>query len=123
MRFDPGQLFRAAYGFYRDADYETAIAGFQKYLEDFPDGQLTGAAYYWIAESLMKLDEYELAIQEYQRLIQQYPRNDKVPDAYYGIGVAELKFGQTEQARARFQYVVDHFGGTIAAQKAQNRLQ
>ncbi len=122
FEFSPGQLFRAAYRIYMDGDYEIAIAGFQKYLQEYPDTQLAGAAQYWIAESLAKLDEYDIAIQEYQRLLQQYPLNDKIADAHYGIGAAMLKLGRDSEAQSNFTYVVVHFPGTIAAQKAQNRL-
>ncbi len=120
--FSPGQLFRAAYRIYMDGDYEIAIAGFQKYLEEYPNTQLAGAAQYWIAESLSRLEEYDIAIQEYERLIQQYPGNDKIADAQYGIGAALMKLEQTDAARQKFQDVVSHFPDTIAARKAQSHL-
>jgi tol-pal system protein YbgF len=121
--FAPGQFFRGVYRIFIDGDYETAIAGFQKFLNDFPTSPLAGAAQYWIAESFVRLGEYDLALQEYQRLITTYPSNDKIPDAYYGIGATLLKLGRTEEANAAFQYVLDHHAGSIAAQKARNRLQ
>ena len=123
MQFPPGQLFRAAYGFYMDGDYDTAIAGFQKYLLDYPDTQLAGAAQYWIAESLVKLEEYEIALEEYDRLIAKYPNNDKLPDGYYGKAAVLLKMGRADEARQLWQYVVDHYQGSIAAKKAEDRLQ
>ena len=123
LEIPPGQLFRAAYKFYMEGDYDTAIAGFQKYLLDYPNTQLTGAAQYWIAESLSKLEEYDVAIEEYDRLITDYPQNEKLADAYYGKGMALLKLGQTTEAKSLFQHVLDHFRGTIAAKKAGNRLQ
>jgi tol-pal system protein YbgF len=123
LQIPPGQLFRAAYGFYMEGDYDTAIAGFQKYLFDYPETQLAGAAQFWIAESLAKLEEYEIALQEYDRLLTQYPQNDKLPDGYYGKASVLLKLGRKEEARQLLQYVVDHFGGSIAARKAENRLQ
>lgn len=121
--FSPGQLFRIAYRYYMEGDYETAIAGFYKYLEEFPNTQLAGAAQYWIAESLAKMEEYDIAIQEYERLINTYPRNDKIADAHYGIGVALLKLGRTAEAQSKFTYIVRNFAETIAARKARNRLQ
>ncbi len=123
LQIPPGQLFRAAYGFYMEEDYDTAIAGFQKYLIDYPDTQLAGAAQYWIAESLTKLEEYDIALQEYEYLITHYPENDKLPDGYYGKASMLLKLGQTDEARQLLQYVADHYRGTIAARKADNRLQ
>ncbi|PIE33532.1 hypothetical protein CSA56_11440 [candidate division KSB3 bacterium] len=118
----PGKLFRLAYGFFRQGEYDVAIGGFQKFLIDFPKSELAGAAQYWIAESFNRLEEYDLAIQEYSLLIQTYPRDAKIGDAQYGIGMALLKLGRADEARQKFQYVADHFGGTIAGQKAQKRL-
>ncbi len=118
----PGKLFRLAYGFFRQGEYDVAIGGFQKFLTDFPNSELAGAAQYWVAESFNKLEEYELAIQEYSYLIQTYPRDAKIGAAHYGIGMALLKLGRADEARQKFQYVVDHFSGTIAGQKAQKRL-
>ena len=120
--FAPGQLFRAAYRIYMDGEYDVAIAGFQKYLQEYPKTELAGAAQYWIAESLMKLNEYEIAIQEYDWLITTYPNDVKVSDAYYGKGFALLKLQRPAEARAVFRYVLTTFPKTIAAQKAQRRI-
>jgi len=121
--FAPGQLFRAAYRTYMEGDYEVAIAGFQKYLEQYPETQLAGAAQYWTAEALSRLEAYEIAIQEYDRLIQTYPQNDKIPDAYYGKGLALLQSGYSAEAREQFTHVINHFPNTPAAQKAARRLE
>jgi tol-pal system protein YbgF len=120
--FAPGQLFRAAYRLYMDGDYDTAIVGFQKYLEEYPNTQLAGSAQYWIAESFARLEEYNIAIQEYDSLINKYLRDDKIPDAYYGKGVAMSKLGRIDEAKSLFMYTVDHFPGTVAAKKAENQL-
>jgi tol-pal system protein YbgF len=122
MNFPAGQLFRAAYRFYMEGDYDTAIAGFQKFLEDFPDSDLAGAAQYWIAESLAKVEEYEIAIREYDRLLQKYPQSDKLAAAYYGKALALLQLGRNDEAKSLFMYVRDHFPGTIDAKKSENRL-
>lgn len=122
LEIPAGQLFRAAYKFYMEGDYDTAIAGFEKYLVDFPQTELAGAAQYWIAESFAKLEEYATAVEEYDRLIKKYPQNDKLADAYYGKGIALLRVGKSAEAKSLFLYVQDHFPGTIAAQKAGNRL-
>ncbi len=123
LNLSEGELFRLAYRFYTEGDYDVAIGGFQKYLIDFPKGQLAGPAQYWIAESFLKLEEYEIARQEFERLIGQYPRDNKVADAHYGIGVAVLRLGNVAEAQAKFQDVLDRFGGTIAAERAKRRLE
>ncbi|PID56733.1 hypothetical protein CSB45_09820 [candidate division KSB3 bacterium] len=122
LNLSEGELFRLAYRFYTQNDYDVAIGGFQKYLNDFPQGQLAGPAQYWIAESFLKLEDFEIARQEFERLIANYPRDNKVPDAHYGIGVALQKLGHEAESQAKFQYVLDHFSGSIAAERVQRQL-
>lgn len=120
--FSPGQLFRVAYRSYMEGDYDIAIAGFQKFLADYANNELAGAAHYWIAEALMQLQSYGPAIQEYTQLINGYAQNEKVADAHYGIGVALLKLQRADEAKAKLTYVVQQFRGTMAAKKAQSQL-
>lgn len=122
LNLGAGELFRLAHRYFMEKEYDVAIGGFHKFLTDFSDHQLAGAAQFWIAESFLQLGEYDIALQEYARLIKTYPRDEKVADAYYGTGVALLKQGNTEDAKQALQYVISHFSDTLAANKAQTRL-
>lgn len=122
LNLGAGELFRLAHRYFMEKEYDVAIGGFHKFLTDFSDHQLAGAAQFWIAESFLQLGEYDIALQEYARLIKTYPRDEKVADAYYGTGVALLKQGKTEEAKQALQYVISHFSDTLAANKAQTRL-
>ena len=122
LNLGAGELFRLAHRYFMEKEYDVAIGGFHKFLTDFPDHQLAGAAQFWIAESFLQLGEYDIALQEYARLIKTYPRDEKVADAYYGTGVALLKQGKTEDAKQALQYVISQFSDTLAANKAQTRL-
>ncbi len=122
LNLGAGELFRLAHRYFMEKEYDVAIGGFHKFLTDFPDHQLAGSAQFWIAESFLQIDEYDIALQEYAKLIKQYPRNEKLADAYYGTGIALLKQGNADEAKKTFQYVIDQFGDSLAANKAQTRL-
>jgi len=122
LNLGAGELFRLAHRYFMEKEYDVAIGGFHKFLTDFPDHQLAGAAQFWIAESFLQIEEYDIALQEYARLIKNYPRDEKVADAYYGTGVALSKQGKTAEAKQALQYVIDRFSGTLPANKAQTRL-
>ena len=122
LNLGAGELFRLAHRYFMEKEYEVAIGGFHKFLTDFPDHQLAGAAQFWLAESFLQLGEYDIALEEYARLIKTYPRDEKVADAYYGTGVALIKQGKTEDAKKALQYVIKNFSDTLAANKAQTRL-
>ena len=122
LNLGAGELFRLAHRYFMEKEYEVAIGGFHKFLTDFPEHQLAGAAQFWLAESFLQLGEYDIALEEYARLIKTYPRDEKVADAYYGTGVALIKQGKTEDAKKALQYVIKNFSDTLAANKAQTRL-
>lgn len=122
LNLGAGELFRLAHRYFMEKEYEVAIGGFHKFLTDFPDHQLAGAAQFWLAESFLQLGEYDIALEEYARLIKTYPRDEKIADAYYGTGVALIKQGKTAEAKQALQYVIKNFSDTLAANKAQTRL-
>ena len=47
----PTSAFNLAYNDYLNGKYELAVAGFQRFVKDFPGTSLTPNAYYWWGES------------------------------------------------------------------------
>jgi tol-pal system protein YbgF len=120
---EASRMYHQAYTLYVNGEFDSAIAGFQSYLERFPNSELADISQFWIAESLFSLGEYESALQEYDRLINQYPSSDKVSDAFYSKADAYLQLDRQIEAISHLRYVVSQFPNTAAAQRANERLQ
>ncbi len=121
--FEASRLYHQAYTLYVNGGFDSAIAGFQKYLERFPDSKFADSSQFWIAESFFSLGEYESALQEYDRLIDQYPSSDKIPDAFYSKADAYLQLDRQIEAISHLQYVISQFPNTDTSQRAKERLQ
>jgi len=117
------QVYHGAYTAYVNGDFDTAIAGFSKYIETYPKTELADMAQFWVAESFFSLGEFETALQEYNKVIEQFPKSDKVPDAYLGKADAFRAVDRQIEAMDHLKYVVEHFPDSAAAQKAKQELQ
>ncbi len=120
---EASRVYHQAYTFYVNGDFDSAIAGFQAYLDQHPDSELADISQFWVAESFFSLGEYETALQEYDRLINQHPSSDKISDAFYSKADAYLQLDRQIEAISHLKYVASQFPSTAAAQRAKERLQ
>ena len=58
--------YMATENVYMNGDCESAIPGFNRYLEQYPQGAFTINAHFYRGECLMKKSEFELALLDYQ---------------------------------------------------------
>jgi len=116
------QIYHTAYTAYINGDFDTAIAGFGKYLELYPDTDLADIAQYWIAESFFSLGEFETALGEYDRFIDQYPNSDKIPAAYLSKADVYLKLDRQIEAIHHLKYIIDRYQDSDSAREAEERL-
>ena len=120
---EASRMYHQAYTLYVNGEFDSAIAGFQAYLDQYPESELADISQFWVAESFFSLGEYETALQEYDRLINQYPSSDKIPDAFYSKADAYLQLDRQIEAISHLKYVTSQFPSTTAAQRAKERLQ
>ena len=120
---EASRMYHQAYTLYVNGEFDSAIAGFQSYLEQYPDSELADISQFWVAESFFSLGEYETALQEYDRLINQYPSSDRISDAFYSKADAYLQLDRQIEAISHLKYVANQFPNTAAAQRAKERLQ
>lgn len=119
---EEARMYHQPYTLYVNGDFETAIAGFQKYLQQYPGSELADIAQFWIAESFFSLGENETALKEYDTLINKYPNSDKIPDAFLGKADTFLKLERQIEAISHLKYVMNQFPDSAAARKAEERL-
>lgn len=118
----PTSAYNLAYNDYLDGRYELAIAGFQRYLTDFPNTSLAANAQYWIGESYYSLKDYAKATQAFESVVNDYPRSDRVAPALFKLGVVAAETGDVRKARMHLKRVIEEFSGSNEAKLAKNKL-
>jgi len=114
--------YSLAYQDFKSAKYEDARRGFQKYLEQNPNTDLSDNAQFWIGETYYLENNYEKAILEYEKVIKNFPDGDRVPHALLKQGLSFLKLGDEDSGKLLLQQVFKDFPNTGQARIAKAKL-
>ena len=118
----PTSAFNLAYNDYLNGKYDLAVAGFQRFVKDFPGTSLTPNAYYWLGESSYQQKDYMRAMQSFEYLTTEYPGNEKVPAALFKSGLAAGETGDLAKSKKNLKRVIEEFPTSDEAKLAKNKL-
>ncbi|UCG51181.1 MAG: tetratricopeptide repeat protein [Candidatus Latescibacterota bacterium] len=77
-------------------NYEKALKGYRKILDEFPDSELAPKAAYAVAYIYdIRLDDAEKAREAYQYLVERYPNSQQAVYARIALGLPPLEEGMT----------------------------
>jgi tol-pal system protein YbgF len=120
---DPLTLYKASYQALTRREHAAAIAGFQRFLELWPDHDYADNAQYWLGESFYDQRDYQTALVEFRKVVKRYPDGNKAPDALLKIGYCYAKLGDLDSARDVLSQVIEIYPKTEAAKLATRRLE
>lgn len=115
-------LYDRGYTLYHQGKYLDAEASFQRFLQAYPNTELSDNAQFWIGESRYARDDIQGAMAAFREVIQKYPEGNKVPDALIKEGDCLDRLGDRDGARDRFEEVRRRFPNSGAAVMAEDRL-
>jgi len=115
----PTEVYLQAFGDYASGRYQTAVHGFETFLQRFPNNSYASNAQFWLADCYFNQQQYPLAIQEFERVLNDYPNAPKNPDALLKIAIAQLQLGATDKARQAVDSLGQRYPKSTATQKAQ----
>lgn len=118
----PDQLYNSAYSDYMKGSYDLAVQGFEEYLKNYPDTDLSDNSAYWIGECYYVQRKFENAITAFDRVISTYPEGDKTPAASLKKGYSLLELKQTQAGIRELRNVMQKYPHSDAAQLAKDRL-
>ncbi|RLA02192.1 MAG: tol-pal system protein YbgF [Gammaproteobacteria bacterium] len=107
----------------RSKRYDDAIAGYQRFIAQYPDSIYVANSRYWLAQIYSVQGRSEEAEREYLNVAQQFPTSAKAADSWLKLGKLYEAQGQTGQAIDAYNQVVTAYSSSTAAQMAINRLQ
>jgi tol-pal system protein YbgF len=106
------QAYQAAYELVRARRFPEATAAFNEFVAQYPRGQYTGNAHYWLGELYLLEGDSAAAKRNFETLLNDFADNRKVPDAMFKLGRIYHQEGDTARARELLQRVVNDYGGT-----------
>ena len=115
----PTEIYLQAFGDYASGRYQSAVYGFETFLQRFPNNSYASNAQFWLADCYFNQQQYTEAIRQFERVLNNYSGAPKSPDALYKIAIAQLQLGATDEARQAVETLNQRYPKSTATQKAQ----
>ena len=105
----PEQQYAYAFALLRKADYAEAERALRAFIEAHPDSDLTGNAYYWLAETFYVRNDLEQAAVYFARGYQDFGDSIKASDNLLKLAMSLARLGRTDDACLTFQELGERF--------------
>jgi tol-pal system protein YbgF len=119
----PEEIYNAALAALRRGSHTTARMGFEEFLRNYPQHELSADAQFHIGESFQEGTDPVRALEAYGRVLEQHPNSPRAPTALYRAGVIERQRGNADRARTMFNQVVTAYPRSPEVALAREQLQ
>ena len=109
------EAYQLAFDLMKGRKFEESIAAFNSLIINYPNGQYTPNAFYWLGELHLAQQDTEEARQAFMQVVNLYPDHPKVPDTLYKLGVAYHRLGDSNRAMEYFSQVQSRYPQSSAA--------
>lgn len=118
----PDVLYNNALRDYNGGNVDLAKQEFADYVKNYPNTDLAGNAYFYLAELDFKAGDYPNAIKGYDQVLQSFPDGSKAASAELKKGMAQIEAGQKDAGITALRHVVQRYPRTNEAMQAKDRL-
>jgi tol-pal system protein YbgF len=118
----PDVLYNNALRDYNAAKGELAKQEFSDYVRFYPNTDLTGNAYFYLAELAYKQGNFQEAVTNYDQVVQNFPTGNKAASSELKKGLALIELGKKDDGIAQLRHVIQRYPRSTEALQAKDRL-
>src|SRR6266513_2294796 len=118
----PDVLYNNALRDYNAAKNDLAAQEFADYVKYYPNTDLAGNAYFYLADLEFRQGNYQQAVKDYDQILQNFPTGNKAPAAQLKKGFALLELGQKDSGIAELRRLIQRYPRSNEALQARDRL-
>ena len=118
----PAVLYNNALRDYNGGNNDLAVQEFNDYIKFYPNTDLAGNSYFYIAEIQFKAGDYAKAVTSYDLVLQNFPSGNKAAAAQLKKGFALLEMGKEDEGTQELKHVIQRYPRTNEATQARERL-
>src|SRR6202167_1389566 len=118
----PDVLYNNGLRDYNAAKNDLAKQEFSDYVKFYPNTDLAGNAYFYLAELAYKQGNFQEAVKNYDQVLQNFPTGNKAPSADLKKGLSLIELGQKEDGIAELKHVTQRYPHSNEAMQARERL-
>jgi tol-pal system protein YbgF len=118
----PDVLYNEGLRDYTSGKNDLAVQEFNDYIKFYPNTDLAGNSYFYLAEIQFKAGDYKKAVANYDLVLQNFPSGNKAATAQLKKGYALLELGKTDEGTQELKHVIQRYPRTTEATQARERL-
>jgi len=118
----PDVLYNNALRDYNGGKPDLSTQEFNDYVKFYPNTDLAGNAYFYLAELQYRAGNFPKAIEEYDLVLQNFPSGNKAAAAQLKKGFALLELGKEEEGNQELRHVIQRYPKSNEATQARERL-
>jgi tol-pal system protein YbgF len=118
----PDVLYNNGLRDYNAGKTDLATQEFNDYLKFYPNTDLAGNAYFYLAEIAYKQGNYAQAVTQYNKVLENFPSGNKAAAAHLKKGFALAEMGKNDDAAAELKALIQRFPRSPEATQARDRL-
>ncbi len=118
----PDVLYNNALRDFNAAKNDLAVQEFKDYIKYYPNTDLAGNAYFYLADIEYRQGNYQQAAKDYDQVLQSFPSGNKAAAAQLKKGFSLIELGQKDDGVNELRHVVQRYPRSPEAAQAQERL-
>lgn len=118
----PDVLYNNALRDFNAAKNDLAVQEFNDYIKYYPNTDLAGNAYYYLADIEFRQGNYQQAAKDYDQVLQNFPSGNKAAAAQLKKGFALIELGQNDAGETELRHVIQRYPRSPEATQARDRL-
>jgi tol-pal system protein YbgF len=118
----PDVLYNNALRDYNGGKNDLASQEFSDYIKFYPNTDLAGNAYFYLAEVQFKAGDYQAAVTNYDLVVQNFPSGNKAASAQLRKGLALIELGKQDEGAEELRHVIQRYPRTNEAIQARDKL-
>lgn len=115
---DQKRSYEAARSLIKEKRYDEAVAALHQFIQQYPNSELTGNAYYWMGEVYLVMPQLEQARQAFSIVVTSFPEHRKAADSLFKLAVTMGRLGNNKEAAQYYDAVIERFPSSSAAKLA-----
>src|SRR5580692_13061649 len=105
----PDVLYNNGLRDYNAAKNDLAKQEFSDYVKFYPNTDLAGNSYFYLAELAYRESNFQDAVKNYEQVIQNFPTGNKAPSADLKKGLALIELGKNDDGIAELRHVIQRY--------------